>query len=77
MYIVDWLIHKNHADLVMYIIGSYEKGYMKLYLLDSFHTQKANKLSKLNQSIYIQSRSPRTLMKRRSADMELSIFRKP
>ena len=54
MYVYCRLAHltgvfKNHPDLVMYIIGS---DYIKLYLLDSFHMQRANKLSKLNQSIY-------------------------
>ena len=38
-------------DLVLYITGSDWKD-MKLYLSDLIHLQKANKLSKLNQSIY-------------------------
>ena len=42
---------KKNVDLVLYIIGSDQKD-IKLYLLDLLHLQRANKLSKLNQSIY-------------------------
>ena len=45
-------------------------------MLYPFHLQWANKLSKLSQSI-IQSRSPRKLIKRTSADMKLSNYTKP
>ena len=41
---------KNHVDLVLRIIGSGWKD-IKLFMLDRFYLQKANKLSKLNQSI--------------------------
>ena len=55
MYVYCRLAHltgvfKNHADLVISIID--QKGYIKLYLLDSFPMQRANKVSKLNQPIY-------------------------
>ena len=38
---------KHHVDLVLCIIGSDKKN-MKLSVLDSFHLQRVNKLSKLN-----------------------------
>ena len=38
---------KNHVNLVLCIIGSDKKN-MKLSVLDSFHLQRVNKLSKLN-----------------------------
>ena len=64
-------VFKNDVDLVPYIIGSNEKD-IKLCLLDPFHLQRTSKLSKLNQS-----RSPRPLIKKISADMELSIYPAP
>ena len=56
MYVYCRLAHltgvfKNHVDLVLHIIR-YEKKDIRLYLLDPFHLQRANKLSELNQSIY-------------------------
>ena len=61
-------------DLVLYIMRSDKKD-TKLYLLVLLHLQRANKLK--IKPANIQSRSPRTLIKRKPADMELSIYLKP
>ena len=41
---------ESHANLVLCIVVSYSKN-AKFYLLDPFHLQRTNKLSKLNQSM--------------------------
>ena len=61
---------KNHINLVLCIIGSDYN--IKLYVLDPFHLQAVNNLSKLNQSIYSQDHPKRT-----SADMKLRNLPKP
>ena len=49
---------KCHVHLVLCIIGPDKKG-IKLNVLDPFLLKRANKLSKLNQSIYSQDRPGR------------------
>ena len=68
-------LFKSHVDLVLRIIGSNQKD-IKLFVADPFHLQLANKLSKLNQSIYSDDHPGRTLMKRTSADADSAIRQK-
>ena len=74
MYIAGWLIYltrvlKKHADLVLYIIGSHQKD-ISNYICQILFICKGptNFQIKL---VDKKSRSPKTLMKRTSADMKL------
>ena len=62
---------ENYVDLVLYIIGSDQKD-IKLYLLRSSSLAKGQQTLKIK-PVNIQSRSTRALIKRTSAEMELSI----
>ena len=74
MCIADCLIHLGTLKIILiecYVLSDLITN-IKLYVLDPFHLQAVNNLSKLNQSIYSQDHPKRT-----SADMELRNLPKP